>query len=309
LTVLGESEEARREDLRYVDALDQEVGFKRRKAVEINRQQRLDLLDEPRVPFHVLQPYLCLLPSVAREWPVTVLFGGEFADHTVGSALTIRDWANHTTLGGLWRSRNALPTGPLDVRRWFVHRLRRAVGRSLVPWPNELPKLIHPDLRVEYAAWLRERRRQAADDDGPMPYLAMFLERQGFLGMHWEVASSLDVRRCFPFVTRELLELGFECHPSELVGPGPKRLLRAALADDVPTAHLERRKEVPDALPDRGEWRFAGELPPAVAAILAPEWDPRARLPYWDVLRVRQLVALTTAVESGGEDTGWEVHA
>ena len=80
-----------------------------------------------------------------------------------------------------------------------------------------------------------------------MPYLAMFLERQGFLGMHWEVTSSLGVRRSFPFVTRELLELGFECHPSELVGPGTKRLLRAALAGDVPAINLER--------PDKGRPR------------------------------------------------------
>ena len=88
------------------------VGFRRRRMVTVDRERRLELLDEPRVPFHVLQPYLCLLPSVASEWPVSVLVGGEFADHTVGSTLTLRDWARHTTLRGLWRARRALPTGP-----------------------------------------------------------------------------------------------------------------------------------------------------------------------------------------------------
>ena len=38
----------------------------------------------------------------------------------------------------------------------------------------------------------------------------MFLERQGFLGMHWEVTSALGIRRVFPFVSRALLELAFE---------------------------------------------------------------------------------------------------
>ncbi len=62
--------------------------------------------------------------------------------------------------------------------------------------------------------------------------------------MHWEMTSALGVRRCFPFVTREVLELAFECHPAELVGPGTKRLLRSALANDVPRFNLER--------PDKG---------------------------------------------------------
>ena len=66
----------------------------------------------------------------------------------------------------------------------------------------------------------------------------------------------------FPFVTRELLELAFELHPSELVGPGTKRLLRYALAGDVPAKNLQR--------PDKGH-PGSGEAPaPAMAGGGAP---------------------------------------
>ncbi|HXE99976.1 MAG TPA: asparagine synthase-related protein [Solirubrobacterales bacterium] len=298
LTVLSDDEAARARDRRYVDALTEAVGFRRRKMVVVDRERRLALLDEPRVPFHVPMPYLCLLPSVADEWPVSVLVGGEFADHTVGSALTLRDWARHTTLSGLWGTRRALPTGPADIRRWFVYRLRRALRRPPVPWPGELPSLVRPELRDQYRDWLRDRRRAAAHDDGPMPYLAMFLERQGFLGMHWEVTSSLGVRRSFPFVTRELLELGFECHPSELVGPGTKRLLRAALAGDVPAVNLERPDKGRPRPPGGTEFRaWSGEIPSVLEPILAPGWPPRSKIAYWDVHRGRQLVAFAKAFE------------
>ncbi len=298
LTVLTDDEAARARDLRYVDVLTEAVGFRRRKTVTVDRERRLALLDEPRVPFHVPMPYLCLLPSVTSEWPVSVLVGGEFADHTVGSALTLRDWARHTTLTGLWGARQALPTGPSDIRRWFVYRLRRALRRPPVPWPDELPDLVRPELRDEYREWLRDRRRAAARDDGPMPYLAMFLERQGFLGMHWEVTSSLGVRRSFPFVTRELLELGFECHPSELVGPGTKRLLRAALAADVPAVNLERPDKGRPRSPRGSEFRaWSGEIPSALDSVLAPGWPPKGQIPYWDVHRGRQLVAFVNAFE------------
>jgi hypothetical protein len=227
-----------------------------------------------------------------------VLVGGEFADHTVGSSLTRWDWARHTTPRALLGARRTLPTGPADVRRWFVWRLARALRRPPLPWPPELPALVRAELRAEYREWFHDRRRAAARDDGPMPYLAMFLERQGFLGMHWEVTSSLGVRRSLPFVTRELLELAFECHPSELVGPGTKRLLRAALTRDVPRVNLER--------PDKGRpgptggyrpRRWSGEIPAALESVLAPGWPPKHEIEYWDVFRTRQLVASLKGVE------------
>ena len=275
------------------------VGFRRRREEIVDAERRLALLDQPEVPFHVLQPYLCLLPSVARDWRVSVLVGGEFADHTVGSALTLRDWARYTTPADLWRSRRTLPTGPADVRRWFVHRLRLAVRRPPMPWPEDLPMMVRPELRDEYAHWWHERRRAAAGDNGPMPHLAMFLERQGFLGMHWEVTSSLGVRRSFPFVSRDLLELGFECHPSELVGPGTKRLLRTALAEDVPPFNLERPdKGHPGPAQDRAPRPWSGEIPDILEPVLAPGWPPDGEIDYWDLHRGRQLVGFARAYES-----------
>jgi asparagine synthase (glutamine-hydrolysing) len=299
LTVLPSNELARDRDLGYIDALDEAVGFRRRREEIVDADRRLALLGEPGVPFHVLQPYLCLLQSVARDWPVSVLVGGEFADHTVGSALTLRDWARHTTLAELWRSRRALPTGPADVRRWFVHRLRLALHRPPMPWPQDLPVMVRLELRDEYAHWWHERRRTAGRDERPMPHLAMFLEREGFLGMHWEVTSSLGIRRSFPFVTRDLLELGFECHPSELVGPGTKRLLRAALAGDVPTVNLDRPdKGHPGPAQDRAPRRWSGEIPGVLDAVLAPGWPPDREIDYWDLHRGRQLVGFARAFES-----------
>jgi hypothetical protein len=145
-----------------------------------------------------------------------------------------------------------------------------------------------------------------------MPYLAMFLERHGFLGMHWEVTSSLGVRRSFPFVTRELLELAYECHPAELVGPGTKRLLRAALANDVPAFNLKRpdKAALGPSRADERSWAWGGDVPASLDPVLAPGWPPADGLAFWDLLPGRQLVAFAKAFErvrrpdaaGGGQD-------
>jgi hypothetical protein len=103
--------------------------------------------------------------------------------------------------------------------------------------------------------------------------------------MYWEGASPLGVRPLLPFFNREALELAFQCHPSELLGPGIKRLLRDALRDDVPARNLFR--------PDGGAWRghfsdgtwvTEGALPPAAEAIVRSDWVPYppAELPWHD---------------------------
>ena len=100
-------------------------------------------------------------------------------------------------------------------------------------------------------------------------------------------------------MTRELLELAFQCHPSELVGPGTKRLLRRALAGDVPGVNLQRPDKGRSAPPrDMGPRRFAGEVPDLLAPVLAPGWPPDAEISYWDVFRTCQLVAFTRAFQS-----------
>ena len=298
LTVLPEDEPSRARDLRYIEELTEAVGIRNQRMERLDAERRLDLLEEPRVPFHVLQPYLCLLRSTTQDWPVTTLVGGEFADHTVGSTLTLRDWARHTSPLELWRSRSRLPTGRSDVRNWLAWRASAAIGRPPIPWPSELPELIHPDLRAEYADWYRERRRAAAADPSPLPYLRAFLERDGFLGMHWETTSALGVRRCFPFVTREVLELAFECHPAELVGPGTKRLLRVALKDDVPAFNLQRPdKGRPMPSQGVGPRQWSGEIPEGLNGVFRPGWPPSGKVQYSSVFRTRQLVRFAQACE------------
>ena len=298
LTVLPEDEPSRTRDLRYIETLTEAVGIRNQRMEQVDAERRLALLDEPRVPFHVLQPYLCLLRSVTEDWPVTTLVGGEFADHTVGSTLTLRDWTRHTSPLELWRSRSRLPTGRSDVRNWFSWRASAALGRPPIPWPPELPELVHPDLRTEYAEWYRDRRRAAAADPSPLPYLRAFLERDGFLGMHWETTSALGVRRCFPFVTREVLELAFECHPAELVGPGTKLLLRSALEDDVPSFNLQRPdkgRPMPSRSTHPRPW--SGEIPETLNGVFRPGWPPSGEVPYWSVFSTRQLIRFAEACE------------
>ncbi len=296
LTVLPEDPVARGRDLGYIDGLAAAVGLGEQRREQVGPERRIELLDEPAVPFHVLQPYLCLLRAASAERSARTLFGGEFADHTVGSTLTLRDWTRHTSALDLWRGRRRLPTGRGDIRRWFTWRWQAALGRPPVPWPDELPALVRPELRADYADWLADRRRAAATDDRPLPYLAMFLERQGFLGMHWEVTSALGVRRVFPFVSRELLELAFELHPGELVGPGTKLLLRRALVGDVPAANLQRPdKGHPGNPPPRLSQPWRGALPEALTSVLAADWPPPGELAYWDVFRARQLLAFANA--------------
>jgi hypothetical protein len=93
--------------------------------------------------------------------------------------------------------------------------------------------------------------------------------------MNWEGTTPLGVRRSIPFFSRECLELAFDCHPRELLGPGKKRLLRSALDGDVPSRNLRRA--------DKGGWgardrdrklRFEGELPEGVARVVRPDWVP-----------------------------------
>jgi hypothetical protein len=91
--------------------------------------------------------------------------------------------------------------------------------------------------------------------------------------MNWEATTELGIRRSIPFFTREMLELAFECHPSELFETGRRGLARRGLADDVPrsTLFMDDRGTWPDDAPDR-----AIPLPPVlpdwVEPMVGPEW-------------------------------------
>jgi hypothetical protein len=107
--------------------------------------------------------------------------------------------------------------------------------------------------------------------------------------MNWEACSTLGIRRSFPFFNREVLELAYECHPAELYGPGTKKLLRAALHNDVPSRNLYRQdkgrrddavvksmQSLQEPMPDES-------LPEELEGVLSPGWfaKPPQVLDYW----------------------------
>ena len=123
--------------------------------------------------------------------------------------------------------------------------------------------------------WVERRWREAAHDQDPLRYLALLTEEDGFVVMNWEATSALGIRRSFPFFNREAIELAFECHPTELVGPGTKKLLRTALRGDVPQKNLQR--------PDKGQWgsrlpveqvAWQESLPEMLRPVVRPDWYP-----------------------------------
>src|SRR5437879_8887991 len=231
----------------YIAPLAERFGFERRWVVRLEKETRIELLRASSgVVFHVIHPALCALPQVLGEASVRVLFGGEFADEVCGSVLRLPDWAAHTSLVGPLATLHELPTGPRDVLRWAKQRWLTLKRRPALPFPDELPDFSRAEIREEYREWLERRRRDAARDGAPLRHLALRAEADGFVAMNWEAASALGVRRSFPFFNREVLDLAFECHPAELVGPGTKKLLRAAVRDDVPARNLGRL--------DKGQW-------------------------------------------------------
>jgi asparagine synthetase B (glutamine-hydrolysing) len=300
-SLLPGQEDRFQHEMSYIGPLASRLGIDRSWSVRVHSPMTtLDLLREaPPVVFHVMHPALCALPGIVREAPVRVMFGGEFADEICGSGGTTPDWSAHTSLFGLLRNLGRLPSGPKDVARWAKHRVLQVVGRPRLPFPSALPELVRPKLRMEYREWFDRRRSAAARDLLDRRYLALCAETGGFVPMNWEAASALGVRRSFPFFTREVLELGFECHPEELVGPGTKKLLRAALGEDVPLRNLQR--------PDKSSWgaRFLGSqvdwqdsLPDSLSAVIRDDWFPKApaRMERSQARALRQLVQFADAV-------------
>jgi hypothetical protein len=149
----------------------------------------------------------------------------------------------------------------------------------------DLPGWAPLEVATEYREWRRRHQAALARDHRPLRELAARAGADAWVAMYWEGASPLGVRPLLPFFNREVLELGFQCHPHELLGPGYKRLLREALRDDVPARNLFR--------PDGGAWtgHFTdgtwitdGTLPAAARAIVRSDWHPMppAELPWHD---------------------------
>jgi hypothetical protein len=302
-------------EMSFIEPLAQQYGFARRWQVHFHERLLLDLWrSAPRIVFHVIHPALCRLPAIVQEAPVRVLFGGEFADAVCGSVFTIPDWARHTSPFRLLMDSQIVLENPRTIIRWARYRLALLRGHEPLPFPRELLEtelatkkpldLFHPAVREEYLTWWERKRKALQQDPDPWRHLAMHSATlDPFVPMNWEACSALGIRRSFPFFNREVLELAYECHPTELYGPGTKKLLRAALHNDVPSRNLYRQ--------DKGRRDDAAfksmlalqepppeePLPEELAQVLNSEWlaNPPATLGYF---QYRYLTRLLIFVES-----------
>ena len=298
-SLVPDTEDLFRHEMSYITPLLEHCGVTRSWIVRLTPTSRLELLRAaPRLAFQIVHPALCALPSVLREAPVGVLFGGEFADEVCGSPFTLPDWAAATSFLTLVREFRRLPFGRRNALVWLRRRFQRLTRLPILPFPTDLPDFVRREVLAEYRDWLARRRREAARDPRPLGLLALRAEQDGFVAMNWEAASSLGVRRSFPFFNRAVLELAFECHPAELIGPGPKKLLRAALRHDARAANLER--------PDRGRFgpefstaRHTRDHPPSdrLRPIVKDEWfEPNRSLAHGDAHGLAQLELLVASL-------------
>lgn len=234
-------------DLHFIESLAKAVELDRRWTVPLSPAERIRLpLSNHGVLYQVQHPVLLALPHVLKEAPVKVLFGGENGDHICGSRITLPDWTAHTSLPQLLGGFRSFPYGPSDVLRWTKHGLLRLARRPRMLCASGLSEMIRPELRAQYRDLHERRRRALGRDRKPLAHFAMIAEDEEWLAQNWEAASPLGVRRSFPFATREMLEFAFRSHPRDLIGPGPKKLLRHAVGSDVPDHNLRRT--------DRGAW-------------------------------------------------------
>ncbi len=250
----------------YLDPLVAELGIERHTRLSLNDRERLALVaGAAPVAVPVPHPALQVLPSLVREWGVNVLLGGEWADEVCGGWFAYPDWLDAVSPLGLVRSATRLPNGRSDLRAWAG---RRRPGRlSGGPWAASLSVSVRPEVSDEYQSWRAGQLTSLRASPGPHRYQRAMLGRiDGVQAMNWEVCSFLQVRRAFPFLTAEVLEVVATCHPVEVLGPGPKRLERQAFAGLVPDRYLHR--------PDKSGWRGEDDdglvEPPTVPPLLGP---------------------------------------
>jgi len=289
-------------ELSYIEPLVSRFGIHPARKHELTEElHRRWISAAPGLPFQILHPALCDLPNLCAEEDLRVIVSGMFADEVCGDSQRLNDWALHTSLRSLL-SREPLPFGRRDYLRWAKRRVREAVGRPRVP-ADELDGWAPPEVESEYQDWVHRYRTALARDHRPLRELAARASGDAWVAMYWEAAAPLGVRPSLPFFNREVLELAFRCHPRELLGPGPKRLLREALRDDVPARNLLR--------PDRGMWtghhargRWAldGALPAAADDVVRSDWvrHPPADVPFMQGYRLTAAIRVAKSLRDAG---------
>lgn len=232
-------------EMRYLNALWDQYKVEHQE-LEIRSEAELDLASQlPPLLFPLFNPTTLALTGPMRNAGIRVSYGGEFADEVVGSSgATLPDWARHVPVWRLPFLLKCLPRSkrlPLHMlEQQLTHRL---TGRVVVPFPSSLQVWMSPDLEQQKAALQKAVELDWAQAGvwgyaNPTLWLrAIYLD---FQPMQWEICSWLDVRRFSPFCTRAIQELAQGCHPTELLGPGSKRLLRNSLKGLVPSPFLER---------------------------------------------------------------------
>lgn len=291
-------------EMSYIQPLARQFQFERTWSERLTHASRLaGLRNAPDVVFQVIHPALCALPQLAREAPIRVLFGGEGADEICGGHRRLPDWLAHNSLLRLLRYLGPQPLEPRALLSWAKRFWAQFTRKPTVPFFDQLPAFVRPEIRAEYRTWFESQQAQAAGDRRPLRNLRLHTEADAWVSQNWEVASSLGIRRSLPFFHREILELGFECHPAELLGPGTKKLLRAALGNDVPARNLQRI--------DKGAWggylssspcfdweaEFTGLMAPA----LQRSWWPRPP----KVVDFHEAIHLTLLLKFQNSYRGW----
>ncbi|MFM8469215.1 MAG: asparagine synthase-related protein [Limisphaerales bacterium] len=290
----------------FISPLAELCEFERSWEVRVVLEQRAERLEmAPPIVFQVMHPALCDLPRINSEWPVRVLIGGEFADEVCGSFCTVPDWMRKASIAQLAQSVARGDSSARDVARWLKHRWLNLTGHPLVPLPLELPSLIRPELRAEYAEWREREQRRAAEDSGDWRYLRLRLRHEEFPAMNWEACSALGIRRSLPFMDREVIELAFHCHPTELIRPGNKKLLKAAMEGHVPPHTLHQPHKRDWGLRSRAEalrlpWQIP--LPATLAPIIQPDWlpTPPKTVSYREKSALTQLVTIAKTLRAVG---------
>ena len=115
--------------------------------------------------------------------------------------------------------------------------------------------------------------------------------------MHWEMASALGVRRCFPFVTREVLGARLRMSPRR--ARRPRNQAPSAIGPG------ERRARLQPPAPRQGPADAGSEHPPTALVrrdpgqldgVFRPGWPPSGEVPYWSVFSTRQLISVRAGV-------------
>jgi asparagine synthetase B (glutamine-hydrolysing) len=294
-SLIPPAEPERSRELSYIDPLVSRFGIEPARKLDFTEEQhRRWIAEAPGLPFQMVNTALCDLPRVSAEQEVRVLMCGIFADEVCGTHQRMVDWLNHTSLRSLVGGA-PLPFGRRDYVLWARRRARAALGRPprRSHHAPKLPAWARSETEAEYQDWLQARGAAWVRDRRPLAGLADLVAADGWVAMNWEGTAPLGVRRSLPFFNREMLELAFRCHPSELLGPGTKRILREALHEDVPAGHLLREDKAvwrPHLV--TAGWRVNGALPSAAAPVVRPDGLPQSRseIPFVDGMQLAYAV-------------------